>query len=114
MNISEANATSRVLRWVLGKGGDSDRARIDAMWLADRASKTLHAGVTPDDVAQHWPGPEPRQAATVAGALHRSAEADVSFVVQAIEAWQDGADPGDTLRAIRDQLAGKTPGDDRD
>lgn len=43
--------------------------------------------------------------------LARAAEADVSFVIEAIEAWEDGADPGDTLRAIRDQLAGKTPGD---
>lgn len=95
MNVSEANAINHVLRWVLGQGGDESRARTDAMWLAERASSTLHAGLTPDDVAAHWPGGQPRN--------------DLALIQQAIEAWQDGADPFGTLREIRDQLNGRTP-----
>lgn len=34
------------------------------------------------------------------------------FVDQAIDAWQDGGDPQDTLIAIRDQRAGVIPGDE--
>lgn len=107
MNTSEANAINSVLRWVTGQGGNPDHVLIDAMWLADRAHHRLGAGLTPDDVAAHWPNGE-----GVTAALHRSAEGDVSAVIELIEQWQNGADPGDTLRAIRDQLAGRTPGGD--
>lgn len=40
------------------------------------------------------------------------ARRDRAAVEQLIDAWQDGADPGDTLRAIRDRLAGKTAGEE--
>lgn len=104
MSNGEADALNTVMHWILGMprhtGPVQDEdAKREAMWLMDRARKVLMAGLRADDVAEHWPEVEPRTAAT-----------DRAFVVQAIEAWQDGADPGDTLRAIRDQLAGRTPG----
>lgn len=96
MTVSEDNALNHVLRWVLGQGGDQSRARTDAMWLAERASGTLHAGLTADDVAQHWPGGQPRN--------------DAVIVAEFIDAW-DGTDSHarDVLTAIRDQLDGRTP-----
>ncbi|NBH01919.1 hypothetical protein [Amycolatopsis sp. SID8362] len=59
MNITEANDTSRVLRYLLqlrtggGRGPDDD-VREAAVRLAGRVTKALHAGVTPDEVEAGW------------------------------------------------------------
>ena len=59
MNISEANDTSRILRYVLelrtggGRGPDAE-VRAAAERLAGRENKTLHAGVTPEEIAAGW------------------------------------------------------------
>ncbi|WP_433225476.1 hypothetical protein [Actinomadura formosensis] len=198
MTIGEAQAVMQVLRWITGNWDKPDwripspeQARTDAMWLADRASKVLGAGLNAGDVAEHWPdmppaehvahlkervaelghldagiksittadgtidmdlslahdlmrifvasfveildaadapnfvelmfklaGTDDRYTVTIRrphgetpGEVLGRTRRNLEFVEQAIEAWQDGADPGDTLRAIRDQLAGKTPGE---
>lgn len=70
MNISEANDVNTVLRWLTGDLPhvdernlldeadlvlqQDDDARRAAQRLADRAHKTLHAGMTPADVEQAW------------------------------------------------------------
>lgn len=197
MSTGEANALNAVMRWVLnlprdGRALDDDKARSDAMWLMDRASKALGAGLGASDVAENWPdlppaahvehlkervaelshldagiksitaadgaidmdltlahdfmrvfvaafveildaadapnfvelmfklaGTDDRYTVTIRrprgetpGEVLGRTRRDLEFVEQAIEAWQDGADPGDTLRAIRDQLAGRTPGEE--
>lgn len=101
MNTGETQALNTLMRWVLGiprNGGPvpSDDACREAMWLMDRASKALGAGLTAADVAEHWPGGQPRN--------------DAAFVAEAVGAW-DGTDSHarDVLIAIRDQLAGRTP-----
>ncbi|MEU8636810.1 hypothetical protein AB0C38_31955 [Amycolatopsis sp. NPDC048633] len=59
MNVTEANDTSRVLRYLLqlrtggGRGPDAD-VREAAERLAGRVNKTLHAGVTPEEIAAGW------------------------------------------------------------
>lgn len=137
MNTGETQALNGLMRWVLDLPREtgpvtSDDARSEAMWLMDRARKVLGAGLGADDVAEHWPpdsgdvlaaGRVVRRAGYTlvkTGAYfdlrerHARLQEQLAFIVQAIDAWQDGADPGDTLRAIRDQLAGKTPEADGD
>lgn len=64
MNISEANAVSRVLDWITGRPGPAgpitaDQARDDAEFLADRSHRTLLAGITAEHVRANWPGQPP-------------------------------------------------------
>lgn len=60
MNITEANDTNTVLRYLLGLPnltGDvptDDQAQDAAERLAEKAAKALHAGLRPVDVAQAW------------------------------------------------------------
>ncbi|MGH3382665.1 MAG: hypothetical protein ACRDP6_48850 [Actinoallomurus sp.] len=62
MNITEANATSRLLSWITGRTSiTTDLARADAELLAARANKALHAGITPDHVRANWPSQPPGQ-----------------------------------------------------
>lgn len=59
MNITEANDTSRVLRYLLqlrtgGGRGPNEDMREAAVRLAGRVNKALHAGVTPEEIAAGW------------------------------------------------------------
>ena len=91
-----ASAIDEVLRWVVGLGEDPTKARIDAMWLADQASRALDTAITPDDVARHWPGGTPR--------------GDLAIIEQLVESWEIGtAAPSTVLATIRDLLARRDP-----
>lgn len=62
MNITEANATSRVLSWLTGRDNTTaEQARQDAEYLADRVNKALHAGIRPEQVHANWPTTPPSQ-----------------------------------------------------
>lgn len=50
MNISEANDTNAVLRYLVRGEGEPDRVCEAAARLAGRAHKALHAGMRPEDV----------------------------------------------------------------
>lgn len=59
MTITEANKMNILLRYLLGEARESGRvseesAREAAIYLADRASKALAAGLTPCDVEARW------------------------------------------------------------
>lgn len=64
MNITEANDTNGLLRYLLGvheTGGalpDDDEMLVAAQRLAARINAALHTGVTPEQVAAAWPGVE--------------------------------------------------------
>lgn len=63
MNISEANAASRLLSWVTGRDNTTAaEALADAEFLAARSVKALHAGITPDQVRASWPTDPPKEA----------------------------------------------------
>jgi hypothetical protein len=59
MNVSEANATATLLRFLLdGMPADparSDAARADAAFLTERVHKTLGAGLRGPDITAAWP-----------------------------------------------------------
>lgn len=61
MNITEANAVNKVLRWILRAQRDdhTEKAQEAAKFLADRASRALHAGLKPADITEHWPTSPP-------------------------------------------------------
>lgn len=59
MNITEANDTNRVLRYVLAvrqgrHTADDGEVREAATRLAGRVNKALHAGTTPEDIDAQW------------------------------------------------------------
>lgn len=55
MNITEANAVSRMLRWLIGDQAVTvERAREDAEWLAARSYNVLTAGITQEQIAERW------------------------------------------------------------
>lgn len=108
MNVSESNDLGAVLAWVLGRPRPSriaavdDAAREAAARLADRAYRAQGAGIQGHEVRSLWPPVSPPAAAS-----------DLAFVVEALDAWQDGtASPNDVLVAIRDQLGRRRPGED--
>ncbi|MFB9924895.1 hypothetical protein ACFORO_26005 [Amycolatopsis halotolerans] len=59
MNITEANDTSRVLRYLLAvrqgthTAADGD-VREAAARLAGRVNKALHTGITPEQIDAQW------------------------------------------------------------
>ncbi|QFU87849.1 hypothetical protein [Amycolatopsis sp. YIM 10] len=58
MNISEANATNRLLRYLLAEAPSEDEhahAQEDATFLASRAKAALGAGPGRDQVRERWP-----------------------------------------------------------
>jgi hypothetical protein len=65
MNIRESNDLNAVLHFLLGDTASngstitSERAREAAARLADRAAKTLLAGLTGDQVTERWPATSP-------------------------------------------------------
>ncbi|QKV74513.1 hypothetical protein [Amycolatopsis sp. Hca4] len=59
MNITEANDTNRVLRYLLDLRQGVEPARDDdvrdaALRLSARINKALHAGITPSQVGTEW------------------------------------------------------------
>lgn len=72
MNITEANATSRLLSWLTGRAGvggpiSNERALADAEYLAERSRRALLAGITPEYVRTNWPGSSPATPDTTNG-----------------------------------------------
>jgi len=60
VNITEANATSRLLSWVTGRTTVSaEQALAAAEFLAERSQKALAAGITPDHIRANWPTQPP-------------------------------------------------------
>lgn len=64
--IAEANAIVTLLRWLTGSSVPELRARMDAGFLAERARKALHAGISAEDLAESWPGDLPALLAVAA------------------------------------------------
>lgn len=54
MTIAEAQAVNDVLGWIAGDERSNDKAQEAAMFLAERANATLHAGFTGERVALVW------------------------------------------------------------
>jgi hypothetical protein len=61
MNVSESSDVNTLLRWLIGAKRFDDEevseadAKAAAVRLADRAYKTLFAGLAGRDVAERWP-----------------------------------------------------------
>lgn len=63
LNITEAQDVSSLIEWTIGVHlgdikVDSEKAGQAATRLACKVQKTLHAGVSPEQVRQHWPSSE--------------------------------------------------------
>lgn len=70
MNVSEANAINRLIRAAYLGADDVDERQLrdDAVYLADRAHRTLGAGLDGAQVRRAWPlpgDPDDRPAADV-------------------------------------------------
>ncbi|WP_433233867.1 hypothetical protein [Actinomadura nitritigenes] len=104
MTNGEAQAVMQLVRWSLNlwhrpvwRVPSPEKAKIDAIWLVDRAHGVLGAGLNAADVRAAWPKQSPGAAAT-----------DLAFVREAVGRWEAGeVPPQDTLTAIRDRLAGE-------
>lgn len=63
--IAEANAINVLLRWTLNQPRPDGAETADALaldaarFLAERAQKALHAGLTPGRVTELWTGRTP-------------------------------------------------------
>lgn len=104
MTQGEAQAVMNVLRWSLDlwerpvwRVRSPEKAKVDALWLVDRAHNVLGAGLTTDDVVTAWPEQEPGEAAAALAAIR-----------QLLDEWDAGeAFPHDALTAIRDRIGPK-------
>ena len=60
MNITEAIHTQTLLKWLTDPPQDTpehtEKARLAAGYLADRAAKTMGAGPTQEQITQAWDG----------------------------------------------------------
>jgi hypothetical protein len=54
MNITEANAVNVLMHALLGETDDMEAVGGAGMYLAERANKVLHAGLTEETWALRW------------------------------------------------------------
>lgn len=110
MNLSEAMAVSRVLRWLIGdREVTVEQARALAAWLADRAHSAMGDGITAEQLNQRWlrptaPAPDPQMSPARLAEIVTQSEAASSGVAELVEEVQRAHGVACALAIDRDRL----------